>query len=491
MVKTVLEFEMQINLKNITIKNQPFDIASLFFLAMCLVGIVLRLIPDFQSFWTDELYSVSNTYAFGSFKNLFLKELISETNPPLYQTLLFFWAKLFGVSELSARLPSMIFGTISILVILYYGPKIIGIKQAFLLAALLSISSPAIRYSHEARSYSLLILLSVILMLHSIKLVMERKQEIVSNRMVTINILLGFLLCYTHYFGAALYFSNTLILFFYLRKSRLKILVAGVFSMLLFVPWLVTNLMNIETGVANWITQKSFSVSLEMLGRNSFYNQNFYLLVLLFVLIMFLVSARKSPDLFNSVVFSGLVVAVSMFTVFCTNLVRPIIVSRYLLAFLPYTYFIVAMVFSEPITLKNDIGKTLIKYLQNCMSIVVLVIMLVLSIENSKDFKKADWKNTAASIQKIQNVEMIYCNGKPQSYYHYLLQNGLISLNNVVKVYPKSKQIFMQPAPGKVSVFWSCGNLSDYQALKDSLVKNNFTLLDEKTFYQSNYVVFR
>ena len=482
---------MQFSIKNITLKNQPFGIAGLFFLAMCLVGIVLRLIPDFQSFWADELYSVSNTYAYSSFGNLFLKQMITGANPPLYETLLFFWAKLFGVSELSARLPSMIFGVISILVILYYGPKIIGIKPAFLLAALLSMSWSAIRFSHEARSYSLLILLCVILLLHSAKLVMVRKQEKISNRMVSLNILLGFLLCYTHYFGAVLYFSNTLILFFYLRKSRLKILVAGVFSMLLFVPWLVINLMNVVATNANWITQKSFLASLEMLGRNSFYDQKFYLLILLFVLIMFLVSARKSPNLLNFVMFSGLVLAVAMLTVFCANLVRPIIVSRYLLAFLPHTYFIVAIVFSETITLKNDFGKTLIKYIPNILSIAVLLIMLVLTIENSKDFKKADWKNTAASIQKIKNVEMIYCNGRTLNYYHYLRQSGSFSLEDIIKVPLKSKQIFMHPAPGKVSVFWSSGNLSDYEALSDSLSKNNFTLLDEKTFYQSNYVVFR
>jgi uncharacterized membrane protein len=490
-VKTVLEFEMQFSIKNITLKNQPFGITGLFFLAMCLVGIVLRLIPDFQSFWWDELYSVTNTYAYSSFGPLFFKQIITEANPPLYETLLYFWTILAGVSELSARLPSMIFGTISILVILYYGPKIIGIKPAFLLAALLSISWPAIRYSHEARSYSLLILLSVILMLHSIKLVMERKQELVSNRMVSLNILLGFLLCHTHYFGVVLYFSNAIILFLFLKKSRLKIMFASVFSMLLFVPWFVTNLMNINTPGANWITQKSFLVSLEMLGRNSFYNQNFYLLVLLFVLILFLVSVRKSPNLFNSVVFSGLVIAVSMFTVFCTNLVRPIIVSRYLLAFLPYTYFIAAMVFSEPVTIKNDFGKTLIKYIPNILSIAVLLIMLVLTIEKSKDFKKADWKNTAASIQKIKNVEMIYCNGRPLNYYHYLRQNGSFSFEDIIKVPLKSKQMFKHPASGKVSVFWNCGNPADYQALRDSLSKNNFTILDEKTFYQSNYVVFR
>jgi len=416
--------------------------------------------------------------------------LIRGANPPLYETLIFIWAKLFGVSELSARLPSMIFGVISILVILYYGPKILGIKPALLLAALLSISWQAIRYSHEARAYSLLILLSAILVLHSAKLVLAQKQEMISKRMVSLNILLGFLLCYTHYFGAILYFSNTIILFFYLKKSRQKIMVAGVCSMLLFVPWLVTNLINI-TANTDWITQKSFFDSLEMLGKNSFYNQYLYFLVMLFVLLIFLVSIRKSSNLLNSVGFSGLVLTVAMLTVFCANLVTPIIVPRYLLTFLPYTYFIVAMAFSETITLKNDFGKTIVKYAQNILSIALLLIMLVLTIENSKDFKKADWKNTAASIQKIENVELIYCYGRPLNYYHYLRQNGLISLKNVVKVSPISKQIFKHPAPGKVSVFWCSENMNVHDAIKDSLIKNNYILLDEKAFYQSKYVVFR
>lgn len=478
-------------MKNLILNDKPFCIPGLFFLVICLVGIVLRLIPDFQSLWEDELYSVSNTYAFGSFKNLFLKELITETNPPLYQTLLFFWVKLFGVTELSVRLPSMIFGIVSILVILYYGPKIIGIKPSLLLAALLSISWPAIRYSHEARSYSLLILLSVILLLHSAKLVLAQKQEMVSNRVVSLNNLLGFLLCYTHYFGAVLYFSNTLILFLYLKKSRLKILLTGIFSMLLFVPWLVINLMNFKPGKVNWITQKSFFYSLDLLGQNTFYYPKFYFLVMLFVLIIFLVSARKSRNLFNSVMFSGLVLAVAMLTVFCANLARPLIVGRYLLAFLPYTYFIVAMVIAETITLKNDIGKSLIKSMQNILSVAVVMIMLVLTIEYLKNFKKTDWKNSASSIEKIENVDKIFCNKDEHYFYHYLRQNGLIAFEDIVKVNSKRKQNFMHPDSGKVSVLWNCGKISDYQAFKDSLVKNNFTLLDEKTFYQSSYVVFR
>ncbi len=182
---------------------------QLFLLLVCLFGIVIRFYPDGQSLWLDELYSVSNTYCCGSFGQLFLGEMIYETNPPLYQTLLFFWVKLFGVSEYAVRFPSAVFGVVSIIIALVSGGKIFGKDRALFLAALLSVSWASIRYSHEARSYSLLLMLALILMLQSQKMIARYNTKTVSNRLMFLIFLTGLFLCYTHYFGAVIYFSSS------------------------------------------------------------------------------------------------------------------------------------------------------------------------------------------------------------------------------------------------------------------------------------------
>ena len=61
----------------------------------------------------------------------------------------------------------------------------------------------------------------------------------------------------------------------------------------------------------------------------------------------------------------------------------------------------------------------------------------------------------------------------------------------MIKVYSKRKQNFMHPKPGKVSVFWCGENMRVYDAIKDSLVKNDLLITDEKIFYENKYLVFR
>ena len=75
-----------------------------------LLGLALRLYNlGEQSFWIDEAYSVRET-------QFSLGRIISGTDPtpPLYYSFLFFWTRMFGISEFNVRLLSVIFSIISI-----------------------------------------------------------------------------------------------------------------------------------------------------------------------------------------------------------------------------------------------------------------------------------------------------------------------------------------------------------------------------------------
>ena len=138
-----------------------------------LIALLLRLIVINQSLWLDEAIgalAIKNI----SYKNLFSNFFTIDNHPPFYYLFLKMWSKLFGYSEFSLRLPSVLFaiGTI------FLTYKIAGlIKQnknerslklfskgrfaklslsfPILASFLLAISQFHIYYSQEARMYSM------------------------------------------------------------------------------------------------------------------------------------------------------------------------------------------------------------------------------------------------------------------------------------------------------------------------------------------------
>lgn len=114
------------------------------------VALILRLINLNQSLWLDEaisFFAVKNYDFFG----IITKFSPGDVHPPLYYLILKLWTNLFGYSEISLRLPSVIAGVLAVFVIYKIGGKIP--------ALFLAVNPLAIYYSQEARMYSLAMLL--------------------------------------------------------------------------------------------------------------------------------------------------------------------------------------------------------------------------------------------------------------------------------------------------------------------------------------------
>ena len=78
------------------------------------LGFILRLINLNQSLWLDE--AVQAITSQGTFLNLF-QELRGDFHPPLYHLFMWVWVHFFGNSEIILRLPSVIFGTLTIYIV--------------------------------------------------------------------------------------------------------------------------------------------------------------------------------------------------------------------------------------------------------------------------------------------------------------------------------------------------------------------------------------
>ncbi|OQY32625.1 MAG: hypothetical protein B6I38_04390, partial [Anaerolineaceae bacterium 4572_5.1] len=140
-----------------TAKRSPF---RLLMSLIALLGAALRLHNlTYHSIWFDE--AVSIRWAQSSVSRILevSMNLVDDRLPPLYYLLLKWWGDAAGLSEFSARFPSVVFGVLLIPVVYALGRRLFG-QWAGVLAALLTALNPfLIWYSQEARMYSLAVLL--------------------------------------------------------------------------------------------------------------------------------------------------------------------------------------------------------------------------------------------------------------------------------------------------------------------------------------------
>ena len=117
-----------------------------------------------ESFWEDEIYSYQANLR--SFAGLVSGPL--SNHPPLYFIFLKAWANVFGTSEFSLRFPSIIFGSLSVLMIYLLGSLLYDKKTGIIASALLAISPFLVYYQQEARMYPMLLFLFLASRLFSI-----------------------------------------------------------------------------------------------------------------------------------------------------------------------------------------------------------------------------------------------------------------------------------------------------------------------------------
>jgi len=113
------------------------------------VSLGLRLIALNQSLWLDEAIS-ANVVKNNSYREIVTNFSVNDFHPPLYYLVLKGWTSLFGYSEVSLRMPSVIFSLITIYVVyLMAGPAAAGLT---------GFNPLLIYYSQEARMYSMVTL---------------------------------------------------------------------------------------------------------------------------------------------------------------------------------------------------------------------------------------------------------------------------------------------------------------------------------------------
>ena len=132
---------------------------SIAVLALTIVGAVFRFATlDHQSFWLDELVTVSLLRLdFGSLLDAIPE---SEATPYLYYVLAWGWAQVFGLGEVGLRSLSALVGAAIVPVTFGAGAVLVSRRTGLVAAAVVSVHPFLVWYAQEARSYSLFALLA-------------------------------------------------------------------------------------------------------------------------------------------------------------------------------------------------------------------------------------------------------------------------------------------------------------------------------------------
>lgn len=116
-----------------------------------------------QSFWLDEATTWGIVHH--GLGHVLTTVPRTESTPPLYYVLLWLWSRVLGTGEVGLRSFSAICGTLTIPLMWTIGRRLAS-ERVGLVAALLTAVNPLLFwYSQEARSYSLLLLLSALTLL--------------------------------------------------------------------------------------------------------------------------------------------------------------------------------------------------------------------------------------------------------------------------------------------------------------------------------------
>ena len=309
-------------------------------------------------FWIDEAFT-------GILMRLPVKEFIQivkyDAHPPLFNVFLRIWSTFFGTGEFFLRLPSLIFGILTILLSYILVKKALGKTSGLICALLISINPFLISYSTEARSYSFygfITLLTFYLLI---------------NRKVLLFLISSIFLLFTHYM-APLYVIPMLIYFIYQnfdKKSPAKTLKNCVPIIFVLIVLVITVFMGLNASkdkintewvrkvslnnIARSITSYTYGVKVKLPGTDEINNVNLridtkylgYIIFLIYILgaALYLHRTKQNKDeIFKFILINVLVVGPQIALILVGNLTRyNVYVERYL--FPSSIFFILGVIY--------------------------------------------------------------------------------------------------------------------------------------------------
>lgn len=226
----------------------------LFFILLNVV--VKGLFLGANSLGGDEPFSVYHSQQ--SLSSL-LEIFQNENNPPLHFILLHYWIKFFGISEISVRVLSLIFSSLTVFFIYRIGWRFFNLRVGIYASVIFIFSTYQVIFAHEARAYALMGLLTAVSMFYYMKIVITKDRN---KWTFSWFLLANTLLIYTHFFGFFILFIQFFFILFQrnLLKEFYRFLMLFVGVLLLtYSPyiWIILNRFTSSTQGGTWLAPPS------------------------------------------------------------------------------------------------------------------------------------------------------------------------------------------------------------------------------------------
>lgn len=397
-------------------------------LLLLMVGFLLRIYNiSFQSFWLDEIHTAKES-------SMPLNELLEflkccDVHPPLFYLLEKLVIQLFGCSELSLRLPSVIASTLSIGAVYLLGKELLDKRLGLIVAALTCFNLFHIQYAQDARPYAFVFLFVSLSFVFLIRFI--RSLTLKNGLMFALFALLSL---YVHYFGLFVLFAQMMIaaVFWLLEKeNKKKYFINFLISSLVILAgfsFQIPNLLNVSKVTSFWIEPTPDTVLIDLF-RQFFSNSNLLIpLVVLLLIAGLLFMFRKSSDLelegrqkADRFSFSCIIVLMWICFTLIVPLIRsllvvPMIIPRYFISVLPAILLIIAF------GLSSIQSRTLRTVVLTLFCLFSLVDIFVVKAFYSR-VTKAEFRKLASYITSYQAYPVI----APVTNWHqhyYLRQMG-------------------------------------------------------------------
>ena len=370
-----------------------------------LTALILRLINLNQSLWLDEAINVvySQKYNFFDFLTVYS---LGDFHPPLYFGLLWIWTRIFGISEIAVRIPSVILGLLTVWVTYLIGKKLFNAKTGLIAALVLTFNPLHVYYSQEARMYSLAAFTGALSFWALINFLKGKKYF---PWIYSLSVLL---ILYSDYLVYLIPVAQFVYVGWLERKKLTKFLLAGVAGVILWVPWLFIFPSQLKTGqaaamaVPGWanivgaasLKELGLLAVKSVIGRVSFTNKYLYAIVVIPILSLYgLIVYKALKNLSKEVKLLLVWVLIPILLAFLISLYIPV-----------FAYF--RMVFVLPglsILLAVGIEK-LNKRFQKIFLFILLIISLIflLMYYINPKYQRENWK---------QAVDFVITQDKPGS----------------------------------------------------------------------------